>query len=579
MGFTSLEGEVRRRWQRVAQLAIDSEELRSLRIAIALVCEAPQDPTARTRLHGLTADARTCEQLAPLLAAEARLTRDPDVVAVLDDELLRTRARIAHGPPPIETLQAAIAREPENPVHHEQLAWAYYLAGVWPRAAEILEHLASLVPPDEAILPLHAAAKLYRNTGYTERSLTAYRAVVVRKPSNTAALIALGELITEPARTPQPSPFDPSTTEPVEWPALPTVTDPEPEPAGAPVTTAPRTRKRMQVLDRIDDAELEERFASVFDEGESSSERQEAPVASDTVPGPVDDDDGEVLEISGLGEPDEDAGRATVPVLRPPDRASRANPRIDAPGRDLGGDLHAAVTRPIGVLADERAVPPADRTGDPRPAGHDDVGDAHRAVTRQITVEVPPEARPTEARAIAAIRLQPGRATREPSERTRAQEPTGRTVRANDQHDPFADPTMRTPRTEPGRESTSQTPRMREPSELFAKPVRDDFDRSHRLREASDRPPFVQATREVTGRTRRPSDRPASATSAASGPRDQPFAQVAEEPSERAVRRREPSDRLPGAGVRSRCSRPRPASRRRSRSSGSTSSRMRTSSG
>ncbi|MEJ7597029.1 MAG: hypothetical protein WKG01_03885 [Kofleriaceae bacterium] len=494
MGFTSLEGEVRRRWKRVAQLGIDSEELRSLRIAIAVVCETPHDPIARTRLHTLTADVRTCEQLAPLLAAEARLAEEPDVVAALDDELLRTRARIEPGPPPIETLRAAIERDPENPSHHEQLAWAYYLAGVWRRAAEVLEQLASLLPPEQAILPLHAAAKLYRNTGYTQRSRDAYRAVVVRKPSNTAALIALGELISEPARPPHRSPFDPPGGEPVEWPALPTVADPDLG-AVAPLEPVPstRTRKRMQVLDRIDDAELEQRFAAVFDEDGSFERRTEAPAASITVPGPVGgDDDGEVLEISEH-EP-EPAARDTASMLegRDPDAEVRfaatrrlavtrhTTPAPQTRRRELtpASDPHAAITRQITVLPDEQLGT---------------MGDAHHAVTRPIAIEIPPEARPVppDSRPLAVIRLQPAGslATREPGERS---------SEAIDRPEPPA-----------------RAPRMRQPSELFAPPP-EASDRIQRLREASERPPFVPAPRT-------PSDRPPTA--------------------EGSVRTREPSDR------------------------------------
>lgn len=270
---------MRRRWKRVAQLAIDSDELRSLRLAIALVCEAPQDLEARERMRAIATEHRAWEQLAPLLAAEVRLTRDPDVVAALDEEGARARSQIEHPPPPMPALREAIEREPDNPEHLEMLAWSYYLAGVWTKAAEALEELASKVPSEHAILPLHVAARLYRNTGHTARAQTTYRAIVVRKPSNTEALIAISELVSDAPVLNHTSPFDPPVSdEAIESAvvladvaartatadlAAPPEVAPEPNPEPEP----PKPRKRMQVFDRIDEAELDARFASVFDEG------------------------------------------------------------------------------------------------------------------------------------------------------------------------------------------------------------------------------------------------------------------------------------------------------------------------
>ena len=286
MGFTSLEGDVRRRWKRVAQLAIDSDELRSLRLAIALVCEAPQDSDARERMRAIATEHRAFEQLAPLLAAEVRMTRDPDVVAALDEESARARSQIEFPPPPMPALRESIEREPDNPEHLEMLAWSYYLAGVWTKAAETLEELAAKVPPEHAILPLHAAARLYRNTGHSTKAQTTYRAIVVLKPSNTEALIAISELVSDQPALNHTSPFDPPVTDEVLESSVvmadvaartqtEDVVAPPAEPAPAP--EPPKRRKRMQVFDRIDEAELDARFASVFDEGEPRPEPEDEP--------------------------------------------------------------------------------------------------------------------------------------------------------------------------------------------------------------------------------------------------------------------------------------------------------------
>lgn len=387
MGFTSLEGDVRRRWKRVANLAIDSDELRSLRLAIALVCEAPQDGEARERMRAIAAEHRAFEQLAPLLAAEVRMTRDPDVVAALDEESARARAQIEHPPPPMPALRESIEREPDNPGHLEMLAWSYYLAGVWTKAAETLEELASKVPPEHAILPLHAAARLYRNTGHTAKAQTAYRAIVVLKPSNTDALIAISELVSDLPALNHTSPFDPPVPDeviessvvladvaartPTEDVVAPVAAEPEPAPE------PPKRRKRMQVFDKIDDAELDARFASVFDEGETAPDREPEPEPEPPPePEPVGPPEPEIQVVPPADSRPIAAIKlqtARVPRLhadgtpvRP--RAGTPPPVIETDARTTGRSPRAATPAPVSEESERSApVRPIPRAAMPVP--------------------------------------------------------------------------------------------------------------------------------------------------------------------------------------------------------------------
>jgi len=428
VGF-SLEGDIRRRWLRVAQLAVDSDELRTLRLEIALVCEAPQDTEARERLRAITAQHMAWEQLAPLLAAEARLTRDPDVVAALDEETAHARAQLSQAPATLPILRSDVEREPGNPEHREQLAFAYYLAGVWSKAAEALEQLAARVAGDAAILALSAAGRLYRNTGHVDQSIAAYRAIVVRKPSNTEALLAIGELIADPPRILGTCPFDPPGADTALMLARPAeVPPPDATPAQhqAPAEpVAPQPRKKIQIFDTIDEDELDERFASVFDEGDDSDEPPVEPMPSTNIaprPRAVEAS----LDVLVTPSPPAAAIRArarnsTAPLAsgalralattKPPATVSSAPAPVPAPASV------PASTEPLAALLEMFAQDgvPSETTvvdpTDPKPAstGPRDSADVHRRPTRETPPEVSTDLvnrTRTDSRPIAAIKLQ-----------------------------------------------------------------------------------------------------------------------------------------------------------------------------
>lgn len=232
-----------RRWLRVAQFAHESDHARELRIAIVLLAEDPSDQAARERLRQL---ATGCwEQLAFFLAAEVRLTRDPTVVAALQQELTHAHAQVDKPTETIPELHAIIDREPGNADAFERLARFYYLAGAWAKTAETLEQLAAVSFDDLGLAALRAAGQLYRDHGRPDRALVAYRTIGIRRPGDREAMVALAELLNDPDLPPAPAaiedaPIRPDTT-------LGAIDD------GAHLT-----------LDEIDDAELESGMAGLF---------------------------------------------------------------------------------------------------------------------------------------------------------------------------------------------------------------------------------------------------------------------------------------------------------------------------
>jgi hypothetical protein len=197
-----------RRWQRISQLAIESDELRALRGAIIAVCDAPEDPGVRERLRAMVDAGALHAQLVALLAVEGRGVGEPTILRALREEanvacaqLERPRARLA-------VLEANVQREPAHFDHREHLAWVYYLVGAWFQSAQELETLVPYAPAPDALGLLRAAGRLYRNSGHNDRATLCYRAIAMRKPGDIDALLALGELVAAPPVI-GPNPFDP----------------------------------------------------------------------------------------------------------------------------------------------------------------------------------------------------------------------------------------------------------------------------------------------------------------------------------------------------------------------------------
>jgi tetratricopeptide (TPR) repeat protein len=170
------------------------DPIQSIRTALAAIRKSPDDVDARRRLHA--AGANHAEQLAMLLADEARAARDPRVAAVFYAELADAYENLDQ---PIETIAAmekVVELEPRDPEHHDRLAWLYRRSDAWIKAAESYERVADLSTDERGRAALRAAGKLYRDRGKLDRAADIYRQIVERRATDADAWRALDEILT-----------------------------------------------------------------------------------------------------------------------------------------------------------------------------------------------------------------------------------------------------------------------------------------------------------------------------------------------------------------------------------------------
>lgn len=195
-----LRARLATRASRLGRLGIPLPEdpLQSIRAAIAAIRKAPDDPDARRRLHAFTETHG--EQLAVLLADEARAARDPHVGAVLHAELADVHESLDQPIAMIAAMEKVVELEPRRADHHDRLAWMYRRADAWIKAAESYERVAALSTDERGRAALRAAGKLYRERGKLDRAADVYRQVVERRPSDGDAWRALDETLTDLGR-------------------------------------------------------------------------------------------------------------------------------------------------------------------------------------------------------------------------------------------------------------------------------------------------------------------------------------------------------------------------------------------
>jgi lipopolysaccharide biosynthesis regulator YciM len=191
-----------RRWQRMPPppIARDAggDPLHALRGAIAAIRSAPHDDEARRRLRALAAEQGSWEQLALLLADEARANVEtPAVAAAFYEELADVHENLDQPLETIAAMEAVVALVPGTVHHHDRLAWLYRRAGATVKAAETFEHVATLAKDDRSRAALRAAGKLYREAGKLDRAVAVYRQIVMRRATDTEAWRALEELLVE----------------------------------------------------------------------------------------------------------------------------------------------------------------------------------------------------------------------------------------------------------------------------------------------------------------------------------------------------------------------------------------------
>lgn len=187
-----------RRWQRLDWPQREADPIHALRSAIAMVRAAPRDPEARRRLRALAAEQSSWEQLALLLADEARAAVEkPELASAFYEELADVYENLDQPLETITAMEAVVAFDPYDPNHHDRLAWLYRRAGAAVKAAESFERVAQLAKDDRARAALRAAGRLYRDSARHDQAIAVYRAVVERKPSDMEAWKALDEILSE----------------------------------------------------------------------------------------------------------------------------------------------------------------------------------------------------------------------------------------------------------------------------------------------------------------------------------------------------------------------------------------------
>ena len=191
------EDDGTRRWQRLEKPARDADPIQAVRTALAGIRRAPHDPEARRRLHALGVDG---DQLAVLLADEARAAADPAVAAAFYEELADVQENLDQPLEVIAAMERVVERVPTSAAHHDRLAWLYRRAGAWIKAAEAYERVAELAPDERGRAALRAAGKLYRDHGRLDRAARIYRQIVERRPSDADAWRALDELLAQLGR-------------------------------------------------------------------------------------------------------------------------------------------------------------------------------------------------------------------------------------------------------------------------------------------------------------------------------------------------------------------------------------------
>jgi tetratricopeptide (TPR) repeat protein len=192
------DGTGTRRWQKLDWPPREVDPIHALRSAIAMVRNAPRDPEARRRLRALAAEQGLWDELALLLADEARAAVEkPELAAAFYEELADVHENLDQPLEVITAMEAVVAFDPFDPNHHDRLAWLYRRAGAAVKAAESFERVAQLAKDDRARAALRAAGRLYRESGRHDQAIAVYRAVVQRKPSDMEAWRALDEILSD----------------------------------------------------------------------------------------------------------------------------------------------------------------------------------------------------------------------------------------------------------------------------------------------------------------------------------------------------------------------------------------------
>ncbi|HEU0033835.1 MAG TPA: tetratricopeptide repeat protein [Kofleriaceae bacterium] len=185
-----------RRWERIERPDGD-DPLQALRAAIAAVRAAPRDLEARRRLRAFAAEHGMWDELALLLADEARAADRGELAAAFYEELADVHENLDQSLETIAAMEQVVRLEPDDVSHHDRLAWLYRRAGAWAKAAAEFERVGDLSHDERGRAALRAAGKLFRDHGKLDRAATVYRTIVTRRPTDDDAWRALDEILAQ----------------------------------------------------------------------------------------------------------------------------------------------------------------------------------------------------------------------------------------------------------------------------------------------------------------------------------------------------------------------------------------------
>src|SRR5689334_909243 len=122
-------------WRRAARPGSDDtsidDPLHLMRSALADVRRAPDDEEARRRLRAIAADHGMWDQLAVLLADEARAAEDERIAAAFYEELADVHDNLEQPLESIAAMEQVVRLAPDDGAAHDRLARLYHGAGAW----------------------------------------------------------------------------------------------------------------------------------------------------------------------------------------------------------------------------------------------------------------------------------------------------------------------------------------------------------------------------------------------------------------------------------------------------------------
>ena len=175
------------RWRRLERAKTVPDAIELLRRSVLLIHRAPDDPEVRRQVRAVAAEHELWDQLAVLLADEARVYGDdPAIAAALYEELADVHHALDQPLESIRAMEALLAIAPDSFEHHERIAALYRQAGAWAKAADAL-----IEEMDRLVTAPITARELQRAKNQFARDYVIGRQTVQGKASMLAHAVVL----------------------------------------------------------------------------------------------------------------------------------------------------------------------------------------------------------------------------------------------------------------------------------------------------------------------------------------------------------------------------------------------------